>query len=410
MESEALEAALGYHFASRELLARAFTHRSSVHEKPSSAAANDNEQLEFLGDAILGFVVSDALVAAHPDYPEGRLSKLKAQLVSASHLHAVAARLRLGDYLLLGRGEEMSGGREKKALLANAVEALIAALYLDGGMEPARRFIVQHVIGEAEPSSEVALATDYKSALQELAQSMKLPQPRYAIVEERGPEHAKTFLVEVRVGRDWVSRAEGLSKKSAGQKAAQEILRKLTEVGNLGARRQRRRVRFAFAADFIQDDDIDPAVFSPALLGLVLVDGGGVGITGDGEPLACDAVLGEELHQRDAARGRELPVAAKSRVVDGNGIGMAFGAGRIPHLVHGVGDLLDGGIEIGRDLIFAGRKQRGLGEADGEAARGHVEGQAAALDLWLQAPCDRIGSNSASVNPVVIADTELLAA
>jgi ribonuclease-3 len=142
-------------------------------------------------------------------------------------LHEVAARLRLGEYLLLGRGEEMSGGREKKALLANAVEALIAALYLDGGLEPSRRFIVQHVIGEAEPSSEVALATDYKSALQELAQSMKLPQPRYAIVEERGPEHAKTFLVEVRVGREWVSRAEGMSKKSAGQKAAQEILRQL---------------------------------------------------------------------------------------------------------------------------------------------------------------------------------------
>jgi len=232
LESEALEAALGYHFANRDLLARALTHRSSVYEKTSSAASTDNEQLEFLGDAILGFVVSDSLVAAHPDDPEGRLSKLKAHLVSASHLHAVAARLQLGDYLLLGRGEEMSGGREKKALLANAMEALIAALYLDGGIEPARRFILQHVMGEAEPSSEEALATDYKSALQELAQSMRLPQPRYAIVEERGPEHAKTFLVEVRVGREWVSRAEGLSKKSAGQKAAQEILRQLAEWGN----------------------------------------------------------------------------------------------------------------------------------------------------------------------------------
>jgi ribonuclease III len=238
LESEALEAALGYQFASRELLARAFTHRSSVYEKtPGPAAgagiaAGDNEQLEFLGDAILGFVVSDALLAAHPDYPEGRLSKLKAQLVSASHLHSVAARLGFGDYLLLGRGEEMSGGREKKALLANAVEALIAALYLDGGIEPARRFILQHVIGEVEPANEAALATDYKSALQEVAQSMKLPQPRYAIVEERGPEHAKTFLVEARVGRDWMSRAEGLSKKSAGQKAAQEILRQLEEWGH----------------------------------------------------------------------------------------------------------------------------------------------------------------------------------
>jgi ribonuclease-3 len=243
LEPQALEAALGYRFASRELLARAFTHRSSVYEKISTAAsvdsvaardsavARDNEQLEFLGDAILGFVVSDVLLAAHPGYPEGRLSKLKAHLVSSSHLYAVAARLRLGDYLLLGRGEEMSGGREKKALLANSVEALIAALYLDGGIEPARRFVMQHIVGEAEPAGEEALATDYKSALQELAQSLKLPQPQYAIVEEHGPEHAKTFLVEVRVGREWVSRAEGLSKKSAGQKAAQDVLRRIAEWG-----------------------------------------------------------------------------------------------------------------------------------------------------------------------------------
>lgn len=229
LDAEALEAALGYRFQSRELFARAFTHRSSVYEKTSSAASTDNERLEFLGDAILGFVVSDVLVAAHPDYTEGLLSKRKAHLVSASHLYEVAAHLRLGAYLLLGRGEEMSGGRGKKALLADAVEALIAALYLDGGMDPARRFILQYVIGEGEPSSDVALATDYKSALQELAQSMKLPQPRYAIMEERGPEHAKTFLVEARVGREWVSRGEGLSKKSAGQKAAQEILRQLAE-------------------------------------------------------------------------------------------------------------------------------------------------------------------------------------
>jgi ribonuclease-3 len=231
VEGEALEAALGYRFTSRELLIRALTHRSSVHERaPASAsesAFSDNERLEFLGDAVLGFLVSDALVSAHPDFPEGKLSKLKAHLVSAAHLHLVAARLNLGEHLLLGRGEEMSGGREKKALLSDALEALIAALYLDGGIEPARRFILQQVIGESKTPEERPQATDYKSALQELAQSLKLPQPRYMIVEERGPEHAKTFLVEVRVGRDWVSRAEGLSKKSAGQKAAQELLGQL---------------------------------------------------------------------------------------------------------------------------------------------------------------------------------------
>lgn len=238
LQLEELETALGYRFASRELLARALTHRSSVHEKNAAAAARgrvsiqDNEQLEFLGDAILGFVVSDALLAAHPGDPEGRLSKLKAQLVSASHLHAVASRLRLGDYLLLGRGEELSGGREKRALLANAVEALIAALYLDGGMEPARRFVLQHIVGEAEPAAEAALSADYKSALQELAQSLKLPQPHYATVEEHGPEHAKTFVIEARVGKEWTSRAEGPSKKSAGQSAAQELLRRLEQLGS----------------------------------------------------------------------------------------------------------------------------------------------------------------------------------
>lgn len=237
LQLDALQAALGYRFASRELLARALTHRSSVHEKPvhqapsPAGSGSDNEQLEFLGDAILGFVVSDALLNAHPAYPEGRLSKLKAHLVSSSHLHEVAVRLHLGDFLLLGRGEEMSGGREKKALLANAVEALIAALYLDGGIEPARNFVLRNIIGDAESGGDEALATDYKSALQELAQALKLPQPRYAIVEERGPEHAKTFLVEARVGREWISRAEGMSKKSAGQKAAQEILRRLEALG-----------------------------------------------------------------------------------------------------------------------------------------------------------------------------------
>ena len=200
-----------------------------MYEKSPGEAATDNEQLEFLGDSILGFVVSDALVSRHPDFPEGRLSKLKAHLVSATHLHQVAARLGLGDYLLLGRGEELSGGREKKALLSNALEALIAAWYLDDGIESVRRFIQTEIIPQSEPAYEGAHMTDYKGALQEMAQAMKLPQPRYSIIEERGPEHAKTFLVEVRLGKEWASRAEGMSKKSAGQKAAQQVLQQLTE-------------------------------------------------------------------------------------------------------------------------------------------------------------------------------------
>ena len=231
-EFEALETVLDYRFRNRELLRRALTHRSSAHEKSAAEApALDNEQLEFLGDSVLGFIVSDVLLERHPTYPEGRLSKLKAHLVSASHLYEVAARLDLGSFLLLGRGEELSGGRGKKALLADALEAIIAAVYLDGGFQTVRRFVVQLVLDTAPESEEPPHMADYKGALQEMAQAMKLPSPRYSIVEERGPDHAKTFLVEVRVGPEWVSRGEGLSKKSAGQQAAQKVLQQLVDWG-----------------------------------------------------------------------------------------------------------------------------------------------------------------------------------
>ncbi len=229
-----LEKALGHNFRDRELLERALTHKSRIYEKAGEGqSATDNEQLEFLGDAILGFVVSECLVRRYASYPEGRLSKLKAHLVSAARLHEVARDLELGEYLYLGRGEEMSGGREKKALLSDAVEALIAALHLDAGLEVAQAFIEARVIGtfgvnEDGTDSEM---TDYKSALQEMAQTLKLPPPRYVIVQEDGPEHSKTFTVEVRLGKEWVSQAQGLSKKSAGQRAAQQILAQLTEWG-----------------------------------------------------------------------------------------------------------------------------------------------------------------------------------
>jgi ribonuclease III len=234
-----LEAAIGHTFRDRELLERALTHKSHAHEQNGDLngaprdPSGDNEQLEFLGDSILGFVASEYLVRRNPEAPEGRLSKLKAHLVSAAHLHEAAQALGLGNYLFLGRGEEMSGGREKKALLADALEAVIAALYLDAGLPPARSFIETRVLslfdisGEGMPSA----ATDHKSALQETAQALKLPPPRYVIVGEEGPEHSKTFTVEVRVGKDWVSQAQGSSKKAAGQKAAQHILQQLTEWG-----------------------------------------------------------------------------------------------------------------------------------------------------------------------------------
>jgi ribonuclease-3 len=233
-ELSILEQALGHKFRDQQLLERALTHKSRIYEKPAAGeSSGDNEQLEFLGDAILGFVISEYLYRHQPSSPEGRLSKIKAHLVSAVRLHEVALAIRLGDHLLLGRGEELSGGRGKKTLLADAVEALIAAIFLDGGLEPARSFILARVIGSFEiPDGALDQAiTDYKSALQERAQSMNLPQPRYVIIGEEGPEHAKTFTLEVRLGKEWVSQAQGLSKKAAGQKAAEQILQQLSESG-----------------------------------------------------------------------------------------------------------------------------------------------------------------------------------
>lgn len=223
---------LGYAFKDRQILTRALTHKSHPAEKASPDPApkstdSDNEQLEFLGDSILGFLVSEALYESFPDYPEGKLSKLKSWLVSASHLHSVAASIGLGDSLLLGKGEEMSGGRAKRAILSNALEALLAAIYLDGGMDPARHFVREFVLPDTSGDTESVFPpalTDYKSALQELALARSLPQPKYVTVGERGPEHAKTFTVEVRVGKTLSSRAEGASKKDAGQRAAQLML------------------------------------------------------------------------------------------------------------------------------------------------------------------------------------------
>lgn len=226
---------LEYSFRERDILIRALTHKSHPAEQNGSdgtgkTPASDNEQLEFFGDAVLGFLVSEALFERFPGYPEGKLSKLKSWLVSASHLHAVAERLRLGEALRLGRGEEMSGGRGKKAILANALEAVLAAVYLDGGMDAARAFVGKWVLPAGEWDFELSLPaalTDFKSALQERAQALGLAQPKYVIVAERGPEHSKTFTVEARIGKERTTRAEGISKKDAGQRAAEMMLGEL---------------------------------------------------------------------------------------------------------------------------------------------------------------------------------------
>jgi ribonuclease-3 len=237
-ELTSLESRINHRFMNPELLHRALTHSSLANESRTGTNASpldDNEQLEFLGDSVLGFLIAEALVQRFPELHEGDLSRQKAHLVSAAHLHGVARRLDIGSFLELGRSEEMSGGRGKKTLLVDALEALIAAIDLDGGTEAARAFIFDHVLdapfaGDEEAGTDIQPAiTNFKSALQELAQSRKLPQPRYAIVRERGPEHSKLFTVEVRVGKEWTGQAEGRTKKIAAQRAARGLYDRLLQ-------------------------------------------------------------------------------------------------------------------------------------------------------------------------------------
>jgi len=230
-DQEGLESRLSYSFRDRALLRRALTHKSRAFESSARGGepSENNEQLEFLGDSVLGFVVSEVLVAHFPDLAEGLLSKAKARLVSADHLHEVATDLGLGSFLLLGRGEEMNGGRTKRALLADSLEAVIAAIYLDGGHEAVKRFIMDRIIGDpGEFDVQPTEVTDFKGALQELAQSQGLMPPRYRVVATAGPEHSKTFTVEVSVGEKLAAEAEGNSKKVAGQNAAAILFDKLT--------------------------------------------------------------------------------------------------------------------------------------------------------------------------------------
>ncbi len=229
-----LEVRLGHAFANRELLERALSHRSFASERlgGQAPASDHNEQLEHLGDSVLGFIVSDHLFHRFPELPEGRLTQLKAQLVNATHLYEAALGIGLGDFLILGKTEEVNGGRVKKALLANALEAIIAALYLDGGLDVTRRFVLTAVVADFSPFEPVpdVSALDYKGALQEVARSRKLPPPHYAVVKEEGPQHAKVFTIEAKCGDAFRARAEGLTKKAASQVAAQLLLEQITTV------------------------------------------------------------------------------------------------------------------------------------------------------------------------------------
>ena len=225
-----LEARIGYRFKDVGLLEHALTHRSRAHED-ATGGVFDNESMEFLGDAVLGFVIADRLFRDFPQHDEGRKSKLKAWLVSAPAIAQLAERLGLGDFLLLGRGEERSGGRRKQALLADGYEALIAAIFLDGGIEAARRFPETEYapLFESARSSpgEQVITPDFKSALQEFVQGRGLALPQYHVSGRSGPDHRALFQVEVRVGGVTVAAAEGRSKKQAAQEAARLALEKL---------------------------------------------------------------------------------------------------------------------------------------------------------------------------------------
>jgi ribonuclease-3 len=226
-EFEDLQRRIGYRFQDRGLIEHALTHKSKAAEDASGGVA-DNESLEFLGDAVLGLVVADLLFRRYPDYSEGQKSKIKASVVSTQSLARQAERLQLGTHLLLGRGEEKTGGRFKQALLADAYEALIAAIYLDGGLPAAAAFLERELSEAIEAGSvEEVVGQDFKSALQEKLQALGRPLPEYRLAGAEGPDHRKVFSIEVVVGGEVLGAASGRAKKEAEQEAARLALLKV---------------------------------------------------------------------------------------------------------------------------------------------------------------------------------------
>ena len=217
-----LEQRLGYTFIQVALLERALTHKSFLNENPEPSR-DDNERLEFLGDALLGFLIGQLLMEADPSRAEGELSKSRAQIVDEQGLAEVASSIQLGDWLFLGRGEEQSGGRRKSSLLADACEALMAAIYLDGGFDAACA-TVRRLFASAIESAGGVAPRDFKTRLQEMAQAALRVQPRYSVVSDTGPAHDRRFTVVVRVGERELASAEGRSKKDAEQRAAELAL------------------------------------------------------------------------------------------------------------------------------------------------------------------------------------------
>ena len=221
-----LEEKIGYSFKNRTLLETALTHSSYANERHGDCECY--ERLEFLGDSVLGFVAAQFLYSHEPRLPEGRMTRLRAELVCESSLHKTALELGLGSYMKLGRGEERTGGRERVSILADMVESIIAAIYLDCGMDEARRFIMDKVLGGAELGEEHRIA-DYKTQLQELVRQKSGQQISYEMTGESGPDHNKTFTFRVLVNGETVGEGSGKTKKEAEQMAACKALEAMHE-------------------------------------------------------------------------------------------------------------------------------------------------------------------------------------
>jgi ribonuclease-3 len=237
-DDERLMERIGYEFRDPSLVDRALTHSSAVPELRAArgedisflgSAVQDNERLEFLGDAVLELLTSEFLLTHFPEWTEGQLSKSRARMVNAHSLEIAARSLSLGEHLRLGRGEEKTGGRDKPALLADAFEAVVAAIYLDGGLDPARELLRKTIFVQVSEDGERIAESDRKSALQEFLQGKGGQLAEYRLAGESGPDHQKTFLVEVWVKGECMSSAEGNTKKEAEQKAARRALEKLQQ-------------------------------------------------------------------------------------------------------------------------------------------------------------------------------------
>lgn len=215
-----LEKKIGYTFKDKNVLLTALTHSSYANENAGNI--NYNERMEFLGDSVLGIVTADYLFNDHKNFPEGQLTKVRSALVCENSCYKFAKSIDLGKHLRLGKGEENTGGRERVSILADAFEALIAAIYIDGGMEQAKKFILNFIVGAQ--TNAVRANKDYKTALQEIIQKNPEEHVEYFVVSEKGPDHDKSFCVEVRLNSNVIGRGEGRSKKIAEQSAAAQAL------------------------------------------------------------------------------------------------------------------------------------------------------------------------------------------